>query len=260
MPELPDIEYYKKYFNSKALHKKIKTVDVKNARVLKGVSGKKLDKDLEGKSFIQTKRRGKYLFAQYGRKKWICLHFGMTGNVKYFKSTQEKPRHARVLFSFTNGYSLAFLNQRLLGQVSITKSPEEFIENKELGPDALSVSYTDFRNILTKKSGSIKSALMDQKDMAGIGNIYADEILFQSRVYPKKTPEKLEEKVVKRIYRNMRKVLKKASEKKADPDKFSRSWLIPVREKGGKCPVCGKKLKRIKVSGRTAYFCPGCQK
>ncbi|MBD3296998.1 MAG: DNA-formamidopyrimidine glycosylase, partial [Candidatus Omnitrophica bacterium] len=126
--------------------------------------------------------------------------------------------------------------------------------------DALEISRTEFEDRIEKKNGSIKSALMDQKLMAGVGNIYADEILFQSHIEPGRKVPDLSEKDMRTIYRNMGRVLKKAVEKKADPEKFPRSWLIPSRDKGGKCPRCGGGLKKKKISGRSTYFCPGCQK
>ncbi|MBD3427102.1 MAG: DNA-formamidopyrimidine glycosylase [Candidatus Omnitrophica bacterium] len=260
MPELPDVEYYRRYLESTAMRKKIKSVEVQNAKVLEGVSAKKLAKVLKNKKFTSTHRRGKNLFVSFAKDKCLYMHFGMTGELKYFKGDEKEPDHARVLFGFSNGYRLAFMNQRLLGKVSVTGPADEVIAEKDLGPDALEISYEDFKKGIKGKIGAVKSALMDQSILSGVGNIYADEILFHARIHPKTTPKKLSGNALKRIYRNMKKILEKAIEKKADPDKFPRTWIIPARGEKEKCPRCGGGIKRIKISGRSSYFCPRCQK
>jgi formamidopyrimidine-DNA glycosylase len=260
MPELPDVEHYKRYTGSTALKKKIKEVSVYNKKILDGISAGKFTDGLKGERFDALRRRGKYLFLRAGKKRWLYLHFGMTGDIRYFSKDGKKPDHTRVLFTFTNGYQLAFINQRLLGKAGITDTVERVIEEKELGPDALEIGRKEFAEKIGKKKGSVKAALMDQKAMAGVGNIYADEILFQSRVDPGKKVPEIGDGKIRKIYGNMNRILKKAAEKKADPDKFPRSWLIPRREKGADCPRCGGSLRKKKISGRSSYFCPGCQK
>ena len=117
-----------------------------------------------------------------------------------------------------------------------------------------------FRKILSGSRASIKGALMNQSLIAGLGNVYTDEILFQAGIHPKTKANELEEGDVKRLYRKMRKeVLPTVIDRRADPARFPEEYLTPCRKKGANCPRCGSELKQIKVSGRTAYLCPECQ-
>jgi formamidopyrimidine-DNA glycosylase len=106
----------------------------------------------------------------------------------------------------------------------------------------------------------VKTILLNQKVIAGIGNIYADEILFHTRIHPAAEIGRLGEKTVGRLFRTTRDILQKAIEAKADADLMPKSWLLRHRGKGGKCPRCGLELRSSKIGGRTAWFCPHCQK
>lgn len=258
MPELPDVESYKRYMDATCLHQQIKTVHVRERRILKDVSPSRLRSTLGGRCFLSTVRWGKYLFVETDDRNWLMLHFGMTGFLKYFKNEEKSGPHARLIITFRNGYHLAYVCQRLLGKVRLVNSVDDFT-GSNLGPDALAVNFRDFKKIIGKSRGGIKSTLMNQKYMAGIGNIYSDEILFQSAVHPKMQGCKLNDRQIKRIYHNMRKVLKRAIERRADLDKLPRSYLLPHRQRGNSCPRCSSALRGEKIGGRTAYFCPRCQ-
>ncbi len=262
MPELPDVEVFRKYLNRTALNKKIDKVEVKDKDVLEEISAQSLQRKIKGAKFKETDRLGKYMFVRFDKKGWLVLHFGMTGFLRYYKNEKEEPEHVRVIFNFANGYKLAFDNQRKLGKVDIADSIEEYAEKNEIGPDVLKDDFdlTRFREIMAQKRGLIKSTLMDQKSMAGIGNIYSDEILFRAKIHPASKTEKLDDKQVKKIFRALKTVLKKAVEAEVDPQKMPRSYLLPNREDGHKCPKCDGKIKSRKFSGRTGYYCNKHQK
>ena len=167
------------------------------------------------------------------------------------------------MFKFSQVGSLTYDCQRLLGRIKIIESKEKYLEKHNIGKDALDFKEKEFVELMNHKKGKIKSALMSQKDIAGIGNIYADEILFQSKIHPEKSVSKLKEKDFKKLYKNMIKVLKKAIEKNADIESFPSSWIIPKRNtKNAKCPRknCKGKIKSVKVNSRTSFYCPKCQK
>ncbi len=260
MPELPDVETYKRYIDSTSLHKKIEKVSDINEKILEDISKKQLKKILVHTKLIETDRHGKYLFLQLSDEQWLVIHFGMTGYVKYFKDVNDKPSHTRLLLTFANEYHLAFHNQRLLGKISITKHKEEYIKRKNLGVDALNISLSVFQDLLSDKRGMIKSALMNQSMIAGIGNIYADEILFQSGIHPKTKISHLTGNDLEKIYQNMHEILDVAIDTKVNTNKFPDTYIIPNREKEGECPKGHEKLKTVKVNGRTTYFCPVHQK
>ena len=260
MPELPDVETFKRYLDATSLHQRITCIDVRSAYVLKGVSARELARRLKGRSFESSRRHGKHLFVRVDGQAWLRLHFGMTGSLQYFKHDKQAPKHTRVLFVFAKAYRLAFEDQRKFGEVGLLKDVDEYLKKRGLGPDALDISLSRFRERLRTHRGAVKSILLNQKLIAGIGNIYADEILFRARIHPATEVSALKEKKVAELFRATRYILKKAIEAKADVDLMPKSWLLPHRGKGGRCPRCGRALKSATIGGRTAWFCPCCQK
>ena len=260
MPELPDVETFKRYFDATSLHQRIDDVEMRNAYILKGVSARELTHQLKGRCFESSRRHGKHLFARADGDLWLRLHFGMTGSLHYFKLEQPAPIHTRVLFVFANNYRLAFDDQRKFGEVGLLEDVDEFLKKRALGPDALDVDLKKFKDIFAKHRGAVKSILMNQHLIAGIGNIYADEILFHARIHPATPIARLRNKDINRLFAAMRHVLRKAIEYQADVDRLPKSWLFPHRGKGGKCPRCRRGFKSSKIGGRTAWFCPDCQR
>src|SRR5215217_4013389 len=183
MPELPDVEVFKRYVNSTSLHQKIESVKVRNSKILGIVSASKLQSTLKGSRFQSTRRHGKNLFVELDDG-WLLMHFGMTGRLKYFKEMDQDPPHDRLLISFENQYHLAFDCQRMLGNVDLIEDLNEFIREKQLGPDLLELDSTTFQRCFEGRKGTVKSALMNQHVVAGVGNIYSDEILFHAGVHP----------------------------------------------------------------------------
>jgi formamidopyrimidine-DNA glycosylase len=116
-----------------------------------------------------------------------------------------------------------------------------------------------FTEALSDRRESVKSALMDQQLLAGVGNVYSDEILFHARLDPRTRVDTLTEGDRRRLHRELQTVLEGAIRHGADPSRVPSSWLVPHRARGGRCPRCGTKLKRIKVGGRTAWLRPSCQ-
>src|SRR5437667_6760427 len=260
MPELPDVETFKRYFDSTSLHQRINDVEVGNAYILKDISARELARRLKGRRFESTRRHGKHLFVRADGELWLRLHFGMTGSLQYFKNDEQAPRHARVLFVFANNHRLAFDDQRQFGQIGLLRDVDEFLKQRALGPDALDLCLGEFRKILGKHRGAVKSILMNQRLISGIGNIYADEILFRARIHPAIQIARLNDKALTKLFRGTHYVLRKAIAAKADTNQMPQSWLLPHRGKGGKCPRCGRGLKSATIGGRTAWFCPHCQR
>jgi formamidopyrimidine-DNA glycosylase len=259
MPELPDVEVFRRYLDSTALHQRITKLEVYTHRVLKGVSEKRLRSNLEGATLEDTARHGKYLFTRLDKGQELVLHFGMTGFLKYYKNENTEPGHERLRLRLGNGYSLAYDNQRLLGRVFLAPDRDRFVAKKELGPDALNVDFQEFARILGRGRGAIKSTLMNQKMLAGLGNIYTDEILFQAGIHPESAVDGLGEDQLRAVFEHMRTVLEKAIEVQVDLQRMPKGYLLPHREKGATCPRCGGKVRKIAISGRTTYLCPACQ-
>jgi formamidopyrimidine-DNA glycosylase len=262
MPELPDVEYFRKYMNSTSLNKKIVGVEVKNSKIIGRISPAALKKQLMGNKLKITKRLGKNLFAGLSNKKWLTMHFGMTGYLKYYKNNQDAPRHVRLLINFDNGYHLAYDCMRMLGKVDLVDDLPGFIKSKKLGVDPIEdkLSFKEFSGLFKSKNGSIKTGLMNQSILAGIGNIYADEILFQSYIHPVSNIERLSEDDLKKIYQKMNTVLKRAISVNADHEELPTNYLLTHRKAGEDCPKCGGKIKKHTIGGRSSYFCSKHQK
>ena len=262
MPELPEVESFKQYMNSTSLHKKIKEVDVLNKKILTKISPASLKRNLKGSKFKSTKRHGKNMFAQLSNKKWLTIHFGMTGYLKYFKNKEDAPDHTRLLVKFNNGYNLAYDCMRMFGKVGLTDDVSEYIKKKKLGLDPLEdkFNFKNFYELFNGRAGAIKSALMNQSILAGLGNIYSDEILFQAGIHPASKIENLKEDDLKTIYQKINTVIKKAISIKADSEKFPKSYLLNDRKTGTGCPKCSGKIMKKTIGGRSSYFCNKHQK
>ena len=252
MPELPEVEIYARYFARHALQQRIARVRVLDERILGAVRKDVFARMLRGHTFTRVRRHGKHLFADAGGT-WLHLHFGMTGDLSYYRDAQ--PRFARIIFDFDNGAHLAFEDMRLFGVADTTPDPDAFIHQHALGPDPLSLTLPEFRRLLENRRGAVKSTLMSQDVIAGIGNLYADETLFQTSVAPRRPVDRLSSSEVKAIFTTMRKILLTVIDRRDRGDDHPPRYLIHHREEGARCPRCGGTIVRSVVFGRTTYSC-----
>ncbi len=259
MPELPDVEIFKRYVDATSLHQPIRRVSIPAPAVLKGISAQRLGAALHGRALQRTRRHGKYLFVAIDGHAWLMLHFGMTGHPEYFKKTREAPRFTCALLTFNNGYHLAYVAPRKLGRISLTEDPDTFIADHRLGPDALALDLRAFRRHAAGRRATVKAWLMDQGAIAGLGNIYADESLYQAGIHPQRHVHRLSRVELTRLYRKMREVLRTAIRARVDPGRMPRGYLLPHRHRHARCPHCRAALRHATIAGRTAYFCPRCQ-
>ena len=263
MPELPDVEGFKKYLDSTGLHQKIDGAVISDERIVKEVSPQTLRTHLEGSEMSRSYRHGKYLFAALSGGGDLVLHFGMTGFLRYAGDPSQQPEHTRLALRFTSGAQLSSVNVRRLGEISYTGDRAAFIEEHELGPDALDedLDRETFIEAYASHRGSIKGALMNQSIVAGIGNVYSDEILFQAGIDPRSKVNGLDDETLGDMYGVMRRVLRTAADHGGNPGDLPDGWLLPVVQSGGEtCPGCKGKIEKAKVSGRSAHYCPECQK
>lgn len=265
MPELPDVELFKRHLDATCLGRTISRVAVNDARILAGVSTADLSRRLSDARLTNSRRHGKHLLVGLQPAGCLTLHFGMNGSLRHFAADEKEPDYDRVRFDFADGHHLAYVNPRLLGQVGLATDAAAFIREEGLGPDALDPQFdlAAFRRVLTARKRDVKSLLMDQAVIAGIGNIYADEILFQAGIHPRTRSEHLSADATERLYDAIKQVLQTAIDAGAGAerliDRLPDSFIIAHREKGAKCPRCGGEIDAEKHSGRTTYFCPRCQ-
>lgn len=257
MPELPDVEIFKNELHQQVVQQKIQEIGNLNAQMFE-YSRLKLE-SLKGAHLKAVRRYGKYCFLHSDHKGILVFHFGMTGSVQYLQ-TISQPEHIQFSLLLSNGYHLIYRSIRKLGKIFLITDKKQFIQKKQLGPDALFVSLDHFLSIIKSKKSLIKTALMNQKTIAGLGNIYSDEILYQSSIHPKRKTNKLTDQEIERLYKQMRSVLHLTIKQKANPSLLPSSFLIQRRKPGCECGLGRGTIQREVIGGRATYFCDRHQK
>ena len=262
MPELPDVETFRRYLDATGLHQTVEEVVVADERVVERATPAELVRFLKGHRLERTFRQGKHLFAALEAEGWLEFHFGMTGYLAYYRDPEEAPAHGHVRLGYDNGYHLAFVDRRKLGHVAPVRDLEAYLADLDLGIDALDpkLDAEAFRGLAAGRRGQVKCWLMDQSTLAGIGNVYSDEILFHAGIHPRAPLEALGPDDLGRLHASLRRVLEAAIEARVEPGSMPADFLLPVREEdGAPCPRCGTPLATVKACGRTAHYCPECQ-
>ncbi len=291
MPELPEVETIVRDLKKKVLRRTFIDVWTDFPKIVKvPKSFEEFKKDIKGKKIEKIWRRGKNIIFELRGSRALLIHQKLTGHLLLGKWALEKGkwqakvpgplsedpmnRFLHLVFWLDNGQMLALSDLRKFAKVELWLKSE--LENskefKSLGPEPLDKNFTfgKFKKILENKKGKIKQVLMDQKIIAGIGNIYSDEILWRAKIHPLKEVSKLADSDFKRIYQVMREILTKAIEVKGESiSDFRRisgekGGFDPLRKvyrrEGEKCLRCGAIIKKIKIGGRSSYFCPNCQR
>ncbi len=265
MPELPDVELFHRLVRDRCRGRRIAAANIPDAGILQGISAESLARRLKGERLASSRRHGKYLFILLDGAGALAMHFGTNGALKLQSRSEEDPVYTRLLLRFDDGERLAYVNPRRIGRVSLCENPEAFVRDAGLGPDVLDAAFDlgAFTTSLGAGTRSIKSVLMDQARMAGIGNIYADEILFQAGLHPALPARRVTGESALRLFRAMHKTLETAIRCGVGAEqavgRLPKSFLLPHRHKGGRCPRCGTLLVTVRESGRTGYYCPHCQ-
>ena len=259
MPELPDVEAYRRFFAGHAAGRTVRRVEA-DPTIVRNATPAALDRALRGRRFADAERLGKWLIAWTDGPATL-FHFGMTGWFVWSGDVPERHRHDRLILEFAEGGELRYRNMRKLGGVWLAHDRAEVDAILgPLGPDALGMPTRRFRELLSRRRGGVKAALMDQSVLAGIGNLIADEALWQARIHPKARIDQLTDEEVGELASMLRKVLRElvATYDYLPP---KRTWLLSVRGRpGALCPRCRTPLVRTVAAGRTTYFCPRCQR
>lgn len=274
MPELPEVEVFRQFVVRYVQGKRIDAVTVNNPKILQGPSPQGLQKATIGYTVSDTERRGKQLFVKLTQGKkahWLLFHFGMTGYFSWFDDKQtivnaygdpkRKQNHIRVQFDLDDGSHWTFHEQRMFGKLAVIDDLKSYLAEADLGPDALDPAFNEkaFLERLKSLKGQIKPVLMNQSVIAGIGNVYADEMLFQCKIHPERRVTDLSPADLKCLYKQMKDVLQKTVDCNADRDCLPKSYLIHDRHPKAKCPKSNTPVSIKTIGGRTTYFCPACQ-
>ena len=258
MPELPDVEGFRRVLAEHANGERVRRVRVRDAGVIRDAGPRRLDRAVRGRRFRQPRRHGKWLIAPTDGGPTVLLHFGMTGSLSWHDKKEPEHRHDRVVFEFGGG-ELRYRDMRKLQGVRLADDASAVDRALgELGPDALDIPRNRFDELVTTRRGRLKSVLTDQTVIAGLGNLLADEISWQAKINPMRPARDLDDAERARLYRAMRRVLRESVKDERVPPR--RKWLTGVRDDpGATCPRCGTRLSRSRVSGRATIWCPRCQ-
>jgi len=280
MPELPEVETVRRDLSEHLLNKKIKDVTVLNS---KSVSPKDFAAILQGAFFIDIKRRGKLLIFKLNRRNlYLLTHLKMTGQLIYLikdevyiggHSDAGVGKYARVIITFTDKSRLFFNDLRKFGYMKIVgqKELDEFVA-KNYGPEPLTKDFilSEFIAKLKKRRRNIKSVLLDQKIVAGLGNIYVDEVLFASGVRPMRLASEVNKTEATKMYQAIKRILTLAVKHRGTTfnnyvdgrgrkGNFSKQLKVYGRGKE-LCLVCKNPIIKTKIAGRGTHYCPKCQK
>jgi formamidopyrimidine-DNA glycosylase len=257
MPELPDVEGYRRYLARHAAGRRIARVVVPDPVLVRNRSPKAFARALEGNRFGQPGRHGKWLIAPVGGAE-VLLHFGMTGHLTW-SAGADRHQHDRLIFVCEDG-ELRYNNMRRFGGVWLARDEREReAVTGPLGPDAADLDRETFDRLLAGRRGGVKAALMDQRLLAGVGNLLSDEILWRARMHPAAPVSELRTGARGRLYDSLHAAVGESIRYGRVP--HGRRWLTRVRdERGARCPRCGTPLRRATIAGRTACWCPRCQR
>ncbi len=282
MPELPEVETVRKGLEKLLKDFYIKKIDVLKERSIAGIGGsKQFISNVENSYLSNWKRRGKYLIGTLSErnkngKGFLVVHLRMTGQFKLIDRKTLPCSHTRVRFFEEGGKELRFIDIRNFGQmwyIPSNQSVSEIVSGiKKLGPEPFSDDFNSsyLKQYLKNKTRSIKSALLNQETVAGVGNIYADETLFDAGINPKTEARNLKETELNRLCNSLIKILKISIGEGGtsfsdfrDLEGINGNYggqALVYRRTGKHCKRCGEKILREKICGRSTHWCPSCQK
>jgi len=267
MPELPEVETIKNELIPYVVGRRISGVKLFWERIVRTPSVDEFTREIVGQEIIGLSRRGKYLFFHLGGGKLLVMHMKMTGSLIMDPADD---RFTRAIIYFDDGTAMHFWDPRKFGVMWLADNASAVAA--KLGPEPLESDFTPevLAKLLKNRTAPVKPVLLDQSIIAGIGNMYADEALFDAKIHPLKTAGSLSKTEIARLHTSILRVLKKALTGKGAS---VRNYIRPDGQPGtahdefnvahgvGKnCPNCGTAIQRIVVRGRGTYLCPICQK
>ncbi|MDR1235231.1 MAG: DNA-formamidopyrimidine glycosylase [Mycoplasmataceae bacterium] len=276
MPELPEVQtIINTLSKSGLLHKQIISVNVYKIKLLKNATPITFKKFMIGESVNHIERKGKFLIFHLTHQKTLVVHLRMEGKLFYeTNASNVSKKHLRIEFLLNNSHVLRYYDSRIFGTFHIYKD-QAYLKAPQLtklGLDPLdhSFNWNYLKNRISTSHRAIKTALLDQTNVSGIGNIYADEILYLSKINPTRKANTITDAEYKDLAKYSAQVLLKSikyggttiATYKSDANhsgEFQKMLLVHTK-RGQPCPRCGAKIVKTKVNGRGTYYCPKCQK
>lgn len=273
MPELPEVETIKREFARELIGRRVGSVEVRTASVLDVPPAQFIER-VRGAEFDNVSRRAKYLVINLSNGYSLVIHLKISGQLIYVAPDRHVNGHTHILFNLDDGRQLRLRDVNSFASIWLLKTTDipSFFAHRKLGPEPLNpdFSYESFRTLIRRHKGArIKSLLINQHFLAGIGNIYADEILFYARIHPTRKVADLSDEDIHKVYDGIRKILPEAISHRGTTTQFyldlnakkgEHQNFLKVHAKVGKpCEGCPGAVEMIEVSGRGTYLCPSCQ-
>ncbi len=271
MPELPEVETIVRGLRKKICHLEFSGVEVYRHECLEGPQ-QALNEGIRKKKIQSIERRGKNIVVSLGDGEVLRVHLGMTGRLLVVPQDSPREKHTHLIFSFLHHpFQLRYVDPRRFGRVFWEKPGKGGGHSlSRLGPETLEISGPDFARRARSRKREIKSLLLDQHFLAGVGNIYADESLHRAGIHPRRKSHSLAEKTLHRLLRNLQKILRESiraggTSVRSYVDSAGvaggfQNFLRVYGREGEPCRACGRKIVRELVGGRSSFYCPRCQR
>jgi formamidopyrimidine-DNA glycosylase len=271
MPELPELQVVKQVLERRVLGKRIEKVTVfpaGGAIVIRDLTQRGFAESLTGATIAAIARRGKFLIFSLTRADAaplsLILNPKLTGRLQLAAPTEKRFAKTHVVFSLSSGDELRYVDQKRMGQLYLTRDLSQVPDFAKLGPEPLEISFDEFRSRLKNFRGEIKGILTRGELVAGIGNAYADEILWAARLHPYRKRTQLTTEEIERLYHAMQNTLREATEKvRAEMGEKihlkPREFMAVHMKTGEPCPRCGTPISLVGANQRITNFCRHCQ-
>ncbi|QIT36570.1 bifunctional DNA-formamidopyrimidine glycosylase/DNA-(apurinic or apyrimidinic site) lyase [Wolbachia endosymbiont of Brugia pahangi] len=270
MPELPEVEIISNFLFDKIKNKQISDVTVNNWNLRVPIT-QNIDDVIKGKVINNIKRRGKYIIWHIDNDIVVTVHLGMSGKLIYAKGEQAQNKHDHVIFSFSDNTSIIFNDPRKFGLVIILNKEQEVNFFNDFGIEPFTDEFNGdyLQKLLKSKTVNIKSALMNNKLIVGIGNIYASESLFRARISPLRSAQDLTYKECEKLATEIKNTLSDAiiaggstlkdyAQPSGSVGYFQNSFYVYGKVQKP-CKICNNTITLIRQNGRSTYFCNACQ-
>jgi len=274
MPELPEVESVRRQLAPLLEGRRFERVEVSDPRLTRPADPAAVARSLEGERVAELGRRGKYLIVRFESGRALLIHLRMTGSLRHARGgTLADDPHTRAVVRLDDGSDVAYRDIRRFGTWALLeRGEEETYLAERLGAEPLGRSFTAARlgARLANRRAPVKAAILDQRTLAGVGNIYADEALWYARVHPLREARSLAEGETAALHRGIRRALERGIERHGST---LRDYRLPDGESGGMqhefkvygrdgepCERCGTPIEKIRVAGRGTWYCPTCQR
>ena len=269
MPELPEVETIKNELLPHVKGGRITDVEIMRPATVRGMAPEEFKGCLTGRQIINVERHGKYLVFDLDNGGHLAMHLKLSGSLWVKKSESEVPNYIKAVITLDDGEKIFFRDPRGFGRMWLMRDLSDILS--KLGPEPLSPDFTPevLAERLDSKGAPIKSVLIDQAVIAGIGNMYADEILYDAKIDPRRAAFSLSLAETERIYKAIKRILPQAiTSKGASVQDYFRpsgeegmeQFNFKVAHQRKATCNCGGPIERIVVRGRGTYYCPNCQK